>query len=189
MKKIILIGDSISMGYRGFVQCELHGIATCWGPDENGGTSRNVLAHLGDWVLTRPVDVIHLNCGLHDLKREFGAAQTQVPLEEYEDNVRLIFQRIQEQSAARLIWASTTPVNEERHHRLKGFDRCEADVAAFNAAALRVATELGVIVDDLFTFVEQAGRDELLGEDGVHFKPEGYRLLGAAVSQSVKAAL
>ena len=189
MKKIILIGDSISMGYRGFVQCELHGLATCWGPDENGGDSRNVLAHLDDWVLSRPADIIHLNCGLHDLKREFGATQTQVPLEEYESNVRLILQKIQEKSSARLIWATTTPVNEEKHHSLKGFDRCEADVAAFNAAALGVATELGVVVNDLFAVVEQAGRDELLLEDGVHFTPDGYRVLGAAVSRSVRAAL
>ena len=189
MKKIILIGDSISMGYRGFVQAELNGIATCWGPDENGGTSRNVLAHLDDWVLNRPVDVIHLNCGLHDGKREFGSDDTQVPLAEYENNVRLILRKIQESSAARLIWATTTPVNEEWHHRLKGFDRCEADVVAFNAVALKVAAAAGVIVDDLFNLVEQAGRDELLLEDGVHFKPAGYRLLGAVVSRSVRAAL
>ncbi|HVF09617.1 MAG TPA: GDSL-type esterase/lipase family protein [Abditibacteriaceae bacterium] len=189
MKKVILIGDSISMGYRGCVQSELIGIATCWGPAENGGTSRNVLAHLDDWVLTRPADVIHLNCGLHDLKREFGAPETAVPLAEYEQNVRLIFQRIREHSTARLIWATTTPVNEAWHHRVKAFDRCEADVAAYNAAALGVATELGVAVDDLFAVVEQAGRDKLLLEDGVHFKPDGYVLLGAAVSRSVRAAL
>jgi lysophospholipase L1-like esterase len=189
MKKIILIGDSISMGYRGHVQCELHGVATCWGPDENGGTSRNVLARLDDWVLTRPADVIHLNCGLHDLKREFGAQDTQVPLGEYEDNMRLILQKIQANSSARLIFATTTPVNQERHHRLKGFDRCEADVAAYNAAALKVAAEAGVTVDNLFDVVEQAGRDELLGEDGVHFTPDGYRILGAAVSRSLRAVL
>ena len=47
---IVLIGDSIRMGYQDHVASELAGRAEVWVPEENGGDSRNVLAHLDQWV-------------------------------------------------------------------------------------------------------------------------------------------
>jgi len=46
MKRAVLIGDSIRKGYQATVGTTLAGAAEVWGPDQNGGTSRNVLAHL-----------------------------------------------------------------------------------------------------------------------------------------------
>ncbi|HEY66459.1 MAG TPA: hypothetical protein G4O02_18060 [Caldilineae bacterium] len=43
---VVLIGDSIRMGYEPFVWEMLQGVADVWGPEENGGTSQNVLDHL-----------------------------------------------------------------------------------------------------------------------------------------------
>ena len=73
MKKVILIGDSIRMGYQPTVQQALLNQAHVWVPQENGGTSTNVLAHLDEWILSHRPDIVHLNCGLHDLKTEFAA--------------------------------------------------------------------------------------------------------------------
>ena len=61
----------------------------------------------------------------------------------------------------------------------------EEEVAAYNAAAVRVAGELGVPVNDLHAVIMAAGRDELLTQDGVHFTAEGSRLLGKAVAATV----
>jgi hypothetical protein len=69
MKQIILIGDSIRMGYQPTVQQILADQAQVWGPVENGGNSHNVLTHLDAWVIQRQPDIVHLNCGLHDIKR------------------------------------------------------------------------------------------------------------------------
>ena len=80
--KVILIGDSIRMGYQEFARAECAGTTDVWAPAENGGTSRNVLAHLDEWVISRRPDVVHVNCGLHDIRREFGA-EPAVPLAEY----------------------------------------------------------------------------------------------------------
>ncbi len=80
MGTIVLIGDSIRMGYQEVVRRELGGVAEVWGPEENGGNSENVLAHLEDWALSRSPDVIHVNCGLHDLRKEFGATEAAIPL-------------------------------------------------------------------------------------------------------------
>ena len=51
------------------VAARLKGKAVVVSPPENGGDSANVLAHLDEWVLKQKPDIVHLNCGLHDLKR------------------------------------------------------------------------------------------------------------------------
>jgi len=186
MPSVVLIGDSIRMSYQPFVTEILRGEADVWGPEENGGTSVNVLAHLGSWAIARDADVIHLNCGLHDLKRLEDPARTDVPLDAYRDNVRTILTTLGERTRSRIIWAATTPVNPQWHEQNKGFVRLEADVDAYNEAAAAVATELGLQIDDLCAAVEAAGCDSVLGPDGVHFKPEGYRLLAETVAEAVR---
>ncbi|MHB0935641.1 MAG: SGNH/GDSL hydrolase family protein [Armatimonadota bacterium] len=187
MKKIALIGDSIRMGYQATVIEQLAGAAEIVSPEKNGGDSRNVLANLDAWVIDLHPDIVHLNCGLHDLKREFATPeQTQVPLEEYRQNLEAIFRRITD-TGATLIWATITPVIYEKHHAVKGFDRREEDVDAFNAAALAVAGKFNLPVDDLHAVVMQAGREQLMAEgDGVHFFPDGYRVLGTAVADYLR---
>ena len=181
---VVLIGDSIRMGYQDHVASQLAGRAEVWAPEPNGGDSRNVLAHLDQWALARQPDLVHVNCGLHDLKRAFGA-ESAVPLAEYERNVRQILERLQRELDGAVVWAATTPVDETWHHQNKGFDRLEADVEAYNAAASAVAADLGVPIDDLFAVVEGEGKARLLTQDGVHFTAEGSQLLGRVVAECV----
>lgn len=189
MKKVILIGDSIRMGYQETVRNLLADCADVWGPEQNGGNSENVGAHLDEWVISRRPDIVHLNCGLHDLRKDFGRHTAAVPLEQYEENIRNILSRLQTNTNAVVIWASTTPVNEKWHHATKGFDRLEADVAAYNACAQRVAGALNVAVNDLFSVIQSAGCDRILCEDGVHFKPEGSAILGKSAAEFIKGFL
>ena len=186
MKRIVLVGDSIRMGYQETVRAELAGWADVWGPDQNGGTSENVLSHLGEWVLARCPNVLHINCGLHDLRKEFGQNTAAVPLSAYTDNVRTILTRVKTKTDAIVVWALTTPVNQEWHNKNKPFDRYEKDVATYNTVAAGIAQELGIVVNDLFATVIAAGRDEILLPDGVHFRPEGYALLGKSVAACIK---
>ena len=179
--QIILIGDSIRMGYQDRVKECVKDWAQVWAPQENGRTTENVLEHLDEWIIARQPDMIHLNCGLHDLRKEFGATDAAVPLDVYTENIRTILNRIESECQATLIWALTTPVNEAWHHENKNFDRFEADVRAYNAAATGVCEAWGVTTNDLYTVVNQAGRDKLLVKDGVHFNPKGRELLGDAV--------
>ena len=187
MKRIILVGDSIRMGYQETVRAELVGWADVWRPEQNGGTSENVLAHLDEWAITRQPDVLHLNCGLHDLTREFGQDTAAVPLDAYAKNVQAILTRVKTETNAIVVWALTTPVNQEwHHHKNKPFDRFEMDVAAYNTVAADIARELGIVVNDLFATITSAGRDDLLLPDGVHFKPEGYALLGKSIAACIR---
>ena len=186
MLRVTLIGDSIRMGYQPVVAEALGDEAEVWGPDANGGTSANVLGHLSEWALGRPADVIHVNAGLHDLKRPFDAEEKDVPVAKYRANVRAILTALTQQTRARIIWATTTPVNQEWHHQNKGFDRFEEDVVAYNEGAVEEATRLGVAVNDLYAVVMDAGRDGLLVDDGVHFTPGGYKQLGERVAETVR---
>lgn len=182
MKRVILIGDSIRMGYESTVRDELRGRADVISPKENGGNSEKVLEHLDVWILAHAPAVVHLNCGLHDIKKDFESGSPAIDLDAYAANLRAIFRRVMEADGCTLIWASTTPVNEERHHAVKGFDRFEADVAAYNRTAADITTEFGVPTDDLFAVVMDAGRDRMLTPDGVHYVAEGSELLGKAVA-------
>ena len=190
MKSVILIGDSIRIGYEPAVRAALEGVAEIWTSGKaNGGTSRRVLEQLDEWVIQRRPGVLHINAGLHDLKKEFNASESQVPLEEYATNVRTILMRVRAETQAKVIWALTTPVNEQRHHATKPFDRFEADVTAYNEAAIAVCRDLGVPTNDLYSLVMAGGRDRLLGKDGVHYTPEGYALLGCAVANVLRAVV
>ncbi len=167
MKSIVLVGDSIRMGYQETVRAELAGWANVWGPDQNCKTSENLLANLDEYVIKRQPDVLHINCGLHDLKKGFGHDTAQVPLNEYSDNARTIMTRVKKETDTIVIWALTTPVNQEWHHNNKKYDRFEADVATYNAAATDIARELNIVVNDLFSVITSGGRDDLLLPDGL----------------------
>ena len=186
---VILIGDSIRMGYQAAVAGELEGIAEIWGPEQNGGNSENVLNHLDEWALGRAAAVIHVNCGLHDLRKDFGAERHAIEPGDYERSVRRVLGRLKEEFEGQVAWATTTPVNEQWHHANKGFDRFEADVDEYNRIASGIAGELGVPIDDLFSVVVDAGRDRVLRDDGVHFTEEGSALLGKAVADFIRPYL
>ena len=189
MKEIILIGDSICNGYFKIVERILGDAVLLWGPEHGGGTTENTFAHFGEWLPGRKPDLIHINCGLHDLAREFGAKETRVPIMKYKKNVEKILRYLKDRTNARVMWALTTPVNETRHHENKNFDRFEKYVTSYNETAKKVADSLQVPVNDLYTLVMDAGRDRLLGRDGVHFTEEGYELLGSAVADFLKKAM
>jgi lysophospholipase L1-like esterase len=133
--------------------------------------------------------VVHLNCGLHDLKRNPDTGAFQVPIAQYQSNVGMILDRVLRTTKAAVVWATITPVNEVWHRRAKDFDRFEGDVRAYNAAALEAVTARGVALDDLYTLVSGADRDGYLSDDGVHFTDEGYTFLGRAVAGAIRRSL
>lgn len=190
MEQVVLIGDSIRMGYQPYVERELAGDASVWGPEENGGTSANVLSHLDEWVISRDPEVVHINTGLHDIRRPIGQPRNVVGRDEHVRNVREIVTLVREQTKARLIWALTTPVDEDRHNKVHGdmgdFQRYSEDVLTYNQAARDLLGSLEVETNDLFGVVVAAGVEGLLTEDGVHFTAQGYAMLGKAVADVIR---
>jgi len=124
---VVLVGDSIRIGYAPLVARLLDGKAIVISPKPNGEDSGNVLRNLDEWVLKAKPDIVYLNAGLHDLKLK--DKHYQVPVAEYEKNLKTIMARIQKETSAKVIFATTTPIVDTLHAQRKaGFDRFEADV-------------------------------------------------------------
>ena len=94
----------------------------------------------------------------------------------------------------RLVFASTTPILDERHARRGGstpieFNRFEADVRRYNEVALAVMAAANVPVNDLHQVVVAAGPEATMREDGTHYTPEGNALLARAVAGYLRPLL
>jgi len=182
LPRVLLIGDSISMGYTLPTRKLLGGKANVHRIPENGGPTTNGLAKLASWLGDSRWDVIHFNWGLHDLRLgEDG--KHQVPVEEYEKNLRELVKRLKATGAG-LIWASTTPVPEGK---LSPPRRSE-DVLVYNAAAKRVMDENQIPIDDLYAFALPR-LAEIQRPANVHFTPEGSEDLAKQVAASIERAL
>jgi lysophospholipase L1-like esterase len=182
LPRVLLIGDSISIGYTLPVRELLKGKANLHRIPENAAHTDNGVKKLDGWLGNSKWDVIHFNFGLHDLKiMEDG--KHQVSLEQYEANLRTIVARL-EKTGARLIWTATTPVPAGKLTP----PRKSEDVALFNAAARRVMEEAGLAIDDLYAFAMPRSK-EIQRPENVHFTEEGSRVLAGAVAESILAAL
>jgi lysophospholipase L1-like esterase len=188
LPKVVLIGDSIRLGYAPIVARLLHGKAIVVSPSANGEDSANVLRHLDEWVIKENPHIVHLNTGLHDLKLTDKGYQ--VPLAEYEKNLKRLVERIRQETKARIVFATTTPILDTLHAQRKvGFDRFEADVQKFNAAAVSIMKQISVPINDLHTVVERGGKATLMARDGTHYTEDGYETLAAAVANSILSHL
>ncbi|MFN9742702.1 MAG: SGNH/GDSL hydrolase family protein, partial [Acidobacteriota bacterium] len=83
LPRVVLIGDSIRLGYAPIVAKKLEGRAEVISVEQNGGDSRRVRANLEQWALAVRPAIVHFNAGLHDLKLLKATNQHQVPLEQY----------------------------------------------------------------------------------------------------------
>jgi lysophospholipase L1-like esterase len=181
---VFLIGDSIAAGYTDAVQEHLAGRAGVQLRPENGEDSRNLLRRAPAWLAGERFDVIHFNCGLHDIKRAHTTGDLQVPIEEYERNLYQIVELLRPY-ARTLIWARITPVMDGQPVPWKGFDRFNRDVDAYNRVADAVMTGCAVALNDLHGAVVGAGIGACLSEDGVHMTEAGDRVLGEQVARVV----
>jgi lysophospholipase L1-like esterase len=180
LPRVLLIGDSISIGYTLAVREALAGNANVHRPADNCGPTIRGLERLDSWLGPKRWDVIHFNFGLHDLRLDNG--KHQVPLDQYEKNLRAIVARLK-RTGATLIWCSTTPVPETSNPPRK-----DSDVIAYNAAAKRIMQENGIRIDDLYRFaLPRLG--EIQRPANVHFTPEGSKVLARPVAASIEEVL
>jgi len=182
LPRVLLIGDSISMGYTIPTRELLAGKANVHRIPENGGPTSRGVEQMNAWLGDGNWDAIHFNFGLHDLKvMEDGSFQ--VPIEQYEQNLRLLVEKMAA-TGAKLIWCSTTPVPEA----VEGPARTPEDVIAYNEVAKRIMDERGTPIDDLYSFALPK-LAEIQQPANVHFTPEGYEVLATQVAASIEAAL
>jgi hypothetical protein len=183
-RELFVIGDSISVHYGPHLQRMTEGVLDYRrlvdpdsGEPQNGGDSGAVRCYLEG--TEERFDLLLINCGLHDLRKNPQTGAFQVPLPEYVENVRALLERAGD-LASQVIWVRTTGFDQDRHNRLApGFHRFEGDLTSYNAEADRVVAGLGLASCDLFGFTRSLGSD--LWGDHVHFTQEVCVLQGAYV--------
>jgi len=182
LPRVLLIGDSISIGYTLDVRKLLAGRANIHRIPANGGPTTNGLARLKQWLGDSKWDVIHFNWGLHDLKfMPDGKRQVEPP--EYEQHLRELVKQLKA-TGAKLIWCATTPVPEGKLSPA----RKNGDVIAYNAIAKKIMDENNVAIDDLYAFaLPQLAK--IQRPENVHFTPEGSAVLAKQVVESIGASL
>lgn len=186
LPRVLLIGDSISMGYTLPVRKLLKGKANLHRIPANGGSTKDGVANIESWLGKEKWDEIHFNWGLHDLKHmkdgKLDLAGPQVStLAEYEANLRALVKRMQA-TGAKLSWATTTPVPAGCDGRTAG------DELKYNEVANRVMKDLGVPTDDLHALCMPNLADWQLPKN-VHFNPAGSAGLAAKVATEIEVAL
>lgn len=188
LPRVLLIGDSISIGYTVPVREMLQGKANVHRPLTNCGPTTKGVAEIDQWLGDGNWDVIHFNWGLHDLKfmgpngenladPKASTSRQQVPLDQYEANLRRLVARLKK-TGAQLIWRTTTPVPAGAKGRVVG------DAAKYNAVAEKIMDEHAIAIDDQYTFA-QARLKEIQRPANVHFTPAGSK----ALAQQTVAAI
>ena len=179
---VLVIGDSISIGYTPAVTALLAGKADVKHHEGNAAHTNNGVAKLDEWLGAEKLKVITFNFGLHDLKiMENG--RHQVGIAEYEKNLDVIAGRLRK-TGARLLFLTTTPVPEGKLSP----PRRPGDDVLFNAAALRVMKKHKIRVVDLYAFAKPR-LAEIQTPANVHFTKAGSAALAEVVAKAIKEQL
>ena len=191
LPRVLLIGDSISIGYTLPTRALLEGKVNLHRIPTNGGPTIKGLELIDTWLGKKKWDDIHFNWGLHDLKymgpngenlfpKEKGG-KVQVPIQEYEKNLERLVVRMKKTNA-KLIWRNTTPVPPGSKGRYVG------DSIKYNAAAARVMIRHGIPTHDLFTMSKKRMKEIMLPAN-VHYTKDGSEVLGGDVAMVILEAL
>jgi acyl-CoA thioesterase-1 len=199
LPNIMLIGDSVSLGYTNYVKEALKGKVNFFRPlnskggyDNCAGTTKGVQL-IDKWLaLSDKWDVIHFNFGLHDLKHVdpiTGKNSTkeedpqQADLKTYKKNLKLIVKKLKATNA-KLIFATTTSYPDKPGGPLRRADQPEK----YNAVALKIMKKNDIEINHLNTLTRYR-LDKLQPPNNVHFTKEGSKVLGKQVVEKILAAL
>ncbi len=183
LPRVLIIGDSVSIGYTTPVRTLLQGKANVHRIPQNGSSTGNGLTNLKKWLGDGKWDAIHFNFGLHDAKQLPEGTRHSDP-DIYEKNLREIVKQLRA-TGAKLIWATTTPVPDGG---ILSPTRRFADVAIYNAIAKKVMEENAVAIDDLHGAILPKVAALQIPHD-VHFTKEGSQFLAERVAASIAAGL
>ena len=107
LPKVLIMGDSISIGYTSYVVENLKGVAEVRRHKGNAGPTIRGVAKIDEWLGKEQWDVIHFNWGLWDMYGWEYHKEDRSP-EAYGKRLESLVGRLKK-TGAKLIWATTTP--------------------------------------------------------------------------------
>lgn len=208
MKNVLLLGDSIRLGYGDKVRELLGDKVQIFAPADNCAYTKRTLWMLWEWMdgFGYPkLDAAHWNNGIWDLHYASPDGTIFTPIDEYvRDQLRLADSL--RTYTPNLCFATTIPrgpAHDDRYreylkqkaagskdrHLGGGFrDEINANVRAYNAALTPKLIERGVRIDDLYTLID-SDPEKYVGPDGCHLTEEGYSAAARQVADHILAML
>lgn len=160
MKKILLLGDSIRLGYDSLVKMAFEEKAQVFYPQENCRFAAYILMNLHIWKeqlgCGDDVDCVHWNAGLWDTLVLYQDG-TLTPVDVYGAYIDRICKRLRLLfPKAKTIFATSTPVNEALFPEPDKKMRYNRDIEMFNEVAIEKVKRNGGEINDLYSFLKNA---------------------------------
>lgn len=177
LPNVLLLGDSITRNYFSEVTKDLAGVANVYLMASSTSVGDPRLPHqIAEFAAMEKVrfHVVHFNNGMHGWA--YSEAQYRAAFPRLLHAVHSLINK-----DGTLIWASSTPVRED-----KTGSATNARVDERNATAFKLAKAAGIELDDQHALMAQH-RD--LYQDSVHFNPEGAKIQGDQAASMIRSAL
>lgn len=189
--QVLIIGDSISIGYTPFVKEHFKNNAIVSHNQGNAGDTgrglKNIIEYLGDgnW------DIILFNWGLWDLCYRHPASKLYgnrdkvngtitFTVEEYKSNLDSLVQVMKSNTEARLIFVTTTYVPENEAGRYA------KDAKIYNKAAKEVMKRNAISICDIYKKSKSIHKFYGIGNDDVHYTEKGNQLLAKLIIERLE---
>ena len=192
LPKVLIMGDSISMGYTSHVIENLKGVAEVRRHKGNAGPTIRGVVRIEEWLGKGKWDLIHFNWGLWDMYGWEYHKEDRSP-EAYGKRLESLVGRLKK-TGAKLIWATTTPAcpaNETTmERRFKQAIRISPELERrYLDVALGVMKKHGVEINDLHAFMKPRWKKYAIADNNVHFTKLGSQKLGEQVAKAIQSVL
>lgn len=185
-KRILIIGDSISIGYTPYVWKYFQGKALVTHNPGNAQHTGTGIEKIEEWIGDEDWDVIQINWGLWDLvyrhpdatpygnRDKVNGTVTFSP-DEYASNLDQIVTKIKEISDAKLVFVTTSFVPEGESGRFS------SDPEKYNAVAKEVMKRHGIPVNDIYEASKAIHKESGRAVNDVHYTQKGSDELGKII--------
>lgn len=190
MKKVLLLGDSIRIGYQQDVKELLANEYEVIYPTDNGRFAAYTLWQANQEFRWNPeIELVHFNNGYWDMNIEAPMTEAIHPIEEYKHFLRRIV-ALCSQCGAKVVFATTVPVLDsgaagDNTGVQATINYSNEWVKKYNAAAVEVMNELNVPVNDLYELCMKDDR-RYKCEDLLHLSAEGNRRCAEQVADYIR---
>lgn len=192
--KILIIGDSISIGYTPFVKEALEDKAAVFHNPGNAQHTGTGLKKIQEWIGEEDWDIIQFNWGLWDLCYRHPDSKVQgnrdkingklfYNVEDYTANLDAIVTFLENKTDAKLIFVTTSYIPENEAGRF------QRDALRYNEAALQVMAQHNIIVNDIYEASKEIHQVHGKGRDDVHYLEKGYEALGELITKFLEQHL
>ena len=193
MKKVLLLGDSIRMGYEAMVADLLREECEVRYSEENGRFAAYTLWQANQMFKEYGrFDLVHWNNGYWDMNVEAPMTEAMHPLEEYRHFLQRIL-ALCRQNADHVIFATTTPVQEKGSAFDVAHTGCYISydndwVRSYNRTARELMEQENVPVNDLYELM-QSSESYYKCPDKLHLTEDGYRLCAEQAASMIRKEL